>query len=94
MNISNNQKWFIIISAIVLSFILVIALIPTNKSDCPECNCQEQTCEYTREDMVSLCEITNKAIDLSNQQIDYINEFANPTDIILKKQDYLMCSIL
>ena len=94
MDISNRQKWFLIISTVIIILGIIIAVIPTDCKECERCNCPEQTCEYTREDMVALCEVTNIAIDLTHQQIDYINEFANPTDTLLKKSDKLICSNL
>lgn len=74
--------------------ILLSFTTPNNDCNCPDCICEECNCpstEYLELKFLVTCESYNEQVNLVNELMDWVDDYANPTGIVLTRQINVDC---
>ena len=99
-----ETKWYftkrMFVVYVLLILMIGIAFLPSSNNECEECEeCKEYVFyednnEEWRISFINMCELYNSEVDLANTAMDYIDDFANPTDVYLTRQLKANCENL
>lgn len=78
----------------IIGFFFIISLLVGNGNDCPACKCEECNCpsmESLEIKLLVICESYNNQVNLVNELMDWVDDYANPTGIVLTRQVNIDC---
>ena len=86
-----SKWWFwIIIAIIALSITTAPTKCPTTE-DCPDCSIVAEKYYALQDRAFKICELYNMEVNLVNDLSDYVDEYANPTNVLLERQILADC---